>query len=86
MSPFFLQTHQPRPLDARRYYLNADNALAFPAALSDRPAALNEWTHLAGVYDPGARQFRLDVNGKLTGTAEGGPKRCSTAPVPSTSA
>ncbi|MCE7003067.1 LamG domain-containing protein [Kibdelosporangium philippinense] len=29
---------------------------------------LNTWTHLAGVYDPGAKQVRLYVNGSLAGS------------------
>ncbi|TDV56086.1 LamG domain-containing protein [Actinophytocola oryzae] len=32
------------------------------------PPKLNEWTHLAGVYDYPARQLRLYVNGQLVGS------------------
>ncbi|MFD1500255.1 LamG-like jellyroll fold domain-containing protein [Streptosporangium lutulentum] len=34
-------------------------------ALSSAAPRLNEWTHLAGVYDAAARQLSLYVNGKL---------------------
>jgi hypothetical protein len=72
MSPFFLQYSLARD----RWMLggmqgDTDAAPAYSAALSDHPVALNQWTHLAGVYDAGARQLRLYVNGKLTGTSEG---------------
>jgi RHS repeat-associated protein len=32
---------------------------------SPQPAALNTWTHVAGVFDAGAKQMRLYVNGSL---------------------
>lgn len=38
-------------------------------ALSSAAPRLNEWTHLAGVYDSAARQISLYVNGRLEGTA-----------------
>ncbi|MEU4746621.1 LamG-like jellyroll fold domain-containing protein, partial [Actinosynnema sp. NPDC023658] len=34
-------------------------------------AKVNEWTHLAGVYDYAARQLRLYVDGRLVGTRNG---------------
>jgi hypothetical protein len=47
---------------------------------SAQPAALNQWTHLTGVYDYPQRQLRLYVNGVLSGMkkdvtlwAAGGP-------------
>jgi hypothetical protein len=47
---------------------DADNA-ATTRALSAAAPTLNAWTHLAGVYDPDAKQLRLYVNGALEGTA-----------------
>ncbi|MEW2386534.1 LamG-like jellyroll fold domain-containing protein [Micromonospora sp. NPDC047707] len=38
-------------------------------AVSDSSARVGEWTHLMGVYDAGARQIRLYVNGVLAGQA-----------------
>lgn len=35
---------------------------------SASPAALNTWTHVAGVFDAQAKQMRLYVNGSLAGT------------------
>ncbi|WP_211282671.1 LamG domain-containing protein [Amycolatopsis keratiniphila] len=41
-----------------------------PATVSSISAAqTNTWTHLAGVYDSGAQQIRLYVNGDLQGSA-----------------
>ncbi|KJK48105.1 hypothetical protein UK23_18110 [Lentzea aerocolonigenes] len=40
-------------------------------ALSNDPAVPWRWTHLAGVYDHGAGQLRLYVDGKLAGTESG---------------
>ena len=36
---------------------------------SQNEVALGQWTHLVGVYDPGAKQVRLYVNGQLESTA-----------------
>ncbi|WP_432947858.1 LamG-like jellyroll fold domain-containing protein [Kribbella sp. CA-253562] len=72
MSPFFLQystAHDRWMLGGMQ--ADADTAPAYTPALSDQPAALNQWTHLAGVYDAGARQLRLYVDGKLTGISAG---------------
>ncbi|MEU8934323.1 LamG domain-containing protein [Streptomyces sp. NPDC048409] len=38
--------------------------------LSKNPPALNQWQHLTAVYDGGAQQIRLYVNGALQGTAQ----------------
>ncbi|MEV4439319.1 LamG-like jellyroll fold domain-containing protein [Streptomyces sp. NPDC049577] len=38
-------------------------------AVSERPARLNEWTHLTGTYDPQAKKIRLYVNGVQEGEA-----------------
>ncbi|GAA2046086.1 LamG-like jellyroll fold domain-containing protein [Polymorphospora rubra] len=38
-------------------------------AVSDRPARVNRWTHLVGVYDRSAQQIRLYVDGALAGQA-----------------
>lgn len=35
------------------------------------PPTLNEWTHLAGVYDAGLRMLRLYVNGRLVAVVDG---------------
>lgn len=49
-------------------------------AQSQKDAVAGQWTHLVGVYDPGANQVRLYVNGQLEATvtapttwATGGP-------------
>ncbi|WP_158073518.1 LamG-like jellyroll fold domain-containing protein [Actinophytocola xanthii] len=42
-------------------------------ALSSQPAVLNQWVHLAGVYDHSAQQVRLYVNGQLAGTRNQNP-------------
>ncbi len=48
---------------------SADNLSApSTAVLSAEPAQAGTWTHLAGVYDSGAKQIRLYVNGDLSGT------------------
>ncbi|WP_327584918.1 DNRLRE domain-containing protein [Nonomuraea sp. NBC_00507] len=47
---------------------DADNA-ATVRALSAAAPRLNEWTHLAGVYDSAAGQISLYVNGRPEGTA-----------------
>lgn len=39
--------------------------------MSNQPAAVNEWVHLAGVYDHAAAQLRLYVNGVLQGHLDG---------------
>ncbi|MFI9846243.1 LamG domain-containing protein, partial [Nonomuraea sp. NPDC051941] len=46
---------------------DADNATTV-RALSGAAPRLNEWTHLAGVYDSAARQISLYVNGRLEST------------------
>lgn len=46
---------------------DADGAPTVYAA-SLRPPTINQWTHLAGVYDYPARQLRLYVDGVLVGT------------------
>ncbi|MEU6720521.1 LamG-like jellyroll fold domain-containing protein [Nonomuraea sp. NPDC046802] len=46
---------------------DADNATTV-RALSEAAPRLNEWTHLAGVYDSAARQISLYVNGRLEST------------------
>ncbi|MFC4011794.1 LamG-like jellyroll fold domain-containing protein [Nonomuraea purpurea] len=46
---------------------DADNATTV-RALSEAAPRLNEWTHLAGVYDSAAGQISLYVNGKLEST------------------
>jgi len=38
-------------------------------AFANGPATPGRWTHLAGVYDPAARQVRIHVNGARAGTA-----------------
>jgi concanavalin A-like lectin/glucanase superfamily protein len=43
----------------------------FGVATSTATPVLNQWTHLTGVYDAGAHQLRLYVNGELQGTASG---------------
>jgi hypothetical protein len=39
-----------------------------PFVLSTSPVAINQWTHLAGIYDSAAGQMRFYVNGKLSGS------------------
>lgn len=39
-------------------------------ARSEQAAVLNQWTHLTGVYDYGARQLRLYVDGEPAGTRD----------------
>ncbi|MFE9747141.1 LamG-like jellyroll fold domain-containing protein [Saccharothrix saharensis] len=41
-------------------------------AQAAEPARLNEWVHLAGVYDNAARQMRLYVDGRLSATKSSG--------------
>ncbi|MER7432888.1 LamG domain-containing protein [Nonomuraea rubra] len=49
---------------------DADNAdLAY--AYSAKPPQIGEWVHLTGIYDHAGRQFRLYVNGELSGVREG---------------
>ncbi|WP_433364039.1 LamG-like jellyroll fold domain-containing protein [Actinoplanes sp. CA-142083] len=48
------------------------------AALAPTPGA---WAHLIGMYDAGAKQLRLYVNGALDGTAGLASPRASTGPV-----
>jgi concanavalin A-like lectin/glucanase superfamily protein len=72
MSPFFIQ-YNP---DVDRWMLggmtsNTAGAPALPSAYSAKGVAVNQWTHLTGMYDSGARQFRLYVNGVLAGSADG---------------
>jgi concanavalin A-like lectin/glucanase superfamily protein len=38
-------------------------------AMGTKPPTVYAWTHLLGVYDPGDRQIRLYVNGRLEGWA-----------------
>jgi GH35 family endo-1,4-beta-xylanase len=45
--------------------------LTWQTARGAASPALNTWTHLAGVYDAGARELRLYVNGVREGTATG---------------
>ncbi|MBG0831590.1 DNRLRE domain-containing protein [Planomonospora sp. ID67723] len=47
---------------------DSDAALSVQATSAAAPA-LNEWVHLAGVYDAAAGQIRLYVNGQLEGSA-----------------
>ncbi|MEV4178193.1 LamG-like jellyroll fold domain-containing protein [Nonomuraea sp. NPDC049709] len=71
-SAFYLQ--YSRELDAWRFVApSADTAspTAYAAVDAATPAATGEWTHLTGVYDSGARQLRLYVNGALAGQATG---------------
>ncbi|GAA0591446.1 LamG domain-containing protein [Kribbella sandramycini] len=49
---------------------DADNAEPL-LVVSNQPAAVNEWVHLAGVYDHAAAQLRLYVNGVLQGHQDG---------------
>ncbi|GAB3426267.1 LamG-like jellyroll fold domain-containing protein [Flindersiella endophytica] len=72
MAPFFVQ-YNP---DLDRWMIggmvsNATDAAALPSGYSPKGVAVNQWTHLTGVYDSGARQFRLYVNGTLAGSADG---------------
>ncbi|KFU75740.1 hypothetical protein BB31_40040 [Amycolatopsis lurida NRRL 2430] len=46
-----------------------DPATAATTVTSINAAQSNTWTHLAGVYDSGAQQIRLYVNGDLQGSA-----------------
>ncbi|WP_236004653.1 LamG domain-containing protein [Amycolatopsis pittospori] len=46
-----------------------DPATALTTVSSLTTAQTNTWTHLAGVYDSGAQQIRLYVNGDLQGSA-----------------
>ncbi|MEO3790851.1 LamG-like jellyroll fold domain-containing protein [Nonomuraea sp. B10E15] len=50
-------------------------------ALSTAAPRLNEWTHLAGVYDGAARQISLYVNGRLQSTADVPPSWNATGPL-----
>jgi hypothetical protein len=45
-----------------------DASLAY--AVSARAPAVNEWTHLTGVYDHASHRVRLYVDGQLSGTRE----------------
>ncbi|MGW7169287.1 LamG domain-containing protein [Streptomyces sp. NPDC054884] len=45
---------------------------------SERPAALNVWTHLAAVYDSDTKLIKLYVNGELQGTDTVAPSWTST--------
>jgi hypothetical protein len=47
----------------------SDSTAVGQAALSSVTAATSRWTHLVGVYDDGADQVRIYVNGTLTGSA-----------------
>lgn len=42
---------------------------AITRAIGSRTPDVNAWTHLLGVYDPGDKQIRLYVNGRLEGWA-----------------
>ncbi|MEJ3748090.1 proprotein convertase P-domain-containing protein [Actinomycetes bacterium KLBMP 9797] len=67
----------------RLYYDNDAKAWSFAIAGNTRdggtvpdgvvrgttPPRAGEWTHLAGVYDHGAKQMRMFVNGRLQGSA-----------------
>ncbi len=48
-----------------------DDAAASVSAVSDQPPVVGAWTHLVGVYDHGARQLRLYVDGRLAGVRDG---------------
>ncbi|MFF3659117.1 LamG-like jellyroll fold domain-containing protein [Streptomyces olivochromogenes] len=48
---------------------DGSNDLIRAMAASERPATVNKWTHLAGTYDPVARQFTLYVDGEEQGSA-----------------
>lgn len=48
-----------------------DDGSAFTTAVAEQPVTVNEWVHLAGVYDAAARQVRLYINGKLVGLTDG---------------
>ncbi|WP_431898405.1 LamG-like jellyroll fold domain-containing protein [Nonomuraea sp. bgisy101] len=50
-------------------------------ALSAAAPRLNEWTHLAGVYDSAAGQVSLYVNGKLEATVAVSPPWNATGPL-----
>jgi serine/threonine protein kinase len=69
-SGFYLQYSGTRN-QSWSFTRSSDNtaAAAGIAALSSRPAALNTWVHLVGVYDAGDGQLRLYVNGVPQGTA-----------------
>ncbi|SDH75989.1 Concanavalin A-like lectin/glucanases superfamily protein [Sinosporangium album] len=56
------------PGDGKWRFVTYDSDSATAAekrAVSNRSAKLNEWTHLAGVYDAGANRIRLYENGEL---------------------
>ncbi|MCF6474155.1 LamG domain-containing protein [Nonomuraea sp. MG754425] len=63
--------------------VTGSDADAAPAvrALSAAAPRLNEWTHLAGVYDSAAGQISLYVNGRLEGTATVAPPWKATGPL-----
>ncbi|HEX8869275.1 MAG TPA: LamG domain-containing protein, partial [Lentzea sp.] len=67
-SPFALQ-YMPdtKNWGFRLTDVDADDAQRF-RAFSQSPAVVGKWTHLVGVYDPGAKQIRLYVNGQLEST------------------
>jgi len=48
--------------------LRDDTADPVPGTIVSSPARLDEWTHLAAVYDVADRSYRLYVNGQLAGT------------------
>jgi hypothetical protein len=54
-----------------RFTMNSGDidATKFTWAASAAPPELNEWTHLTGIYDAGAKELRLHVNGNLEGKA-----------------
>lgn len=45
-----------------------DDAAGWSYAVSAHPPAVDQWTHLTGVYDRAARELRLYVDGELSGT------------------
>ncbi|NUT52909.1 MAG: LamG domain-containing protein, partial [Saccharothrix sp.] len=48
-----------------------DDAAPLVSAVSDKAPVVGAWTHLVGVYDHGARQLRLYVDGRLAGMRDG---------------
>src|SRR5205814_1200684 len=59
---------------------DSENLTTVPALSSAAPT-VGVWTHLTGVYDAGAGQVRLYVDGELAGTGpctSAAARRCST--------
>ncbi|MFG2374592.1 LamG domain-containing protein [Streptomyces sp. NPDC048504] len=49
---------------------STDTTAAAWRAVYGSKATASQWTHLLGVYDAGAKEIRLYVNGRLTGTRD----------------